>query len=463
MISRKNIILVVACTAVFFEALDIAIINLAMPIIQKQFAIPASGVHWSQTVYILLYGGFLTAGGKLSDLFGRKRIFLIGASLFLITSLGAGLSPEFYMLVAFRGLQGLAAALVMPAALSIITNTFTQEQERSRAIGIFSSFAAIGSGCGLSLGGIIATTAGWQWIFFINIPVIAITLWAGSQYINKDTDWHPKTIPDVFAGVLLTSILLLTSFLIHVMGNIQSGGVLPISLAAGIVAAAILFVQRSRKQKNPLIDKSILDSRTTRTGIGATLLMGAFFTGYLFLIPIVFQSNMNYSAATTGLFLFPFSILSALTGKFLMPVLLRKWSVMQSAVLGMSLMVLGGIILLSSIIMNYPLLLVLLSLASVTGLGIAISFTSLMVMSVQAIPVEQHGVATGLVSTAYFLGGGLGLSLLSVFLPSAQGVLGINNTSVFILTMYAVTGVLLLLGVIKAYTTAESTFDVVRN
>ena len=136
---------------------------------------------------------------------------------------------------------------------------------------------------------------------------------------------------------------------------------------------------------------------------------------------------------------------------------------MQSAVLGMSLMVLGGIILLSSIIMNYPLLLVLLSVASVTGLGIAISFTSLMVMSVQAIPVEQHGVTTGLVSTAYFLGGGLGLSLLSVFLPSAQGVLGINNTSVFILTMYAVTGVLLLLGVIRAYTTAESTFDVVRN
>lgn len=463
MISTKNIILLVASTAVFFEALDIAIINLAMPIIQKEFSIPASDVHWAQTLYILLYGGFLIAGGKLSDLFGRKRIFIIGAALFLITSLGAGLSNEFYLLVAFRGLQGFAAALLMPAALSIITTTFTDHQERSRAIGIFSSFAAIGSGCGLSLGGVIATVVGWQWIFFINVPVIAVTLWAGSVYIKRDESSNEREIPDFISGLLLTGILLMFSFLIHVIDSIQSSGMLFFSLVTGIILSLFLLVQRSRKQKIQLIDKAILVNAPTQMSVGVTLLMGAFFTGYLFLISLTFQSGMRYSPATTGLLLFPFSILSAATGKFLMPFLLGRFSVKQAALLGMTFMFLGGLLLLVSINTNYPLIVVLLSVACVTGLGIAISFTSLMVMSVQSIRPEQHGVTTGLVSTAYFLGGGLGLSLLAVFLPPAPSGLEINQVAVLILTLYAVMGVALLLGVFKIYAKAQSAIGVIRN
>jgi len=143
---RKQIILLVASTAIFFEALDIAILNLAIPLMQQQFHLDAETIQWVQTVYVLFYGGFLVIGGKLCDTIGRKTIFLTGASLFLFTSLGAGFSNTFIQLTAFRALQGLAAAMVMPSALSIITNTFTEPAERNRSISIFSSFAAIGSG-----------------------------------------------------------------------------------------------------------------------------------------------------------------------------------------------------------------------------------------------------------------------------------------------------------------------------
>jgi MFS family permease len=170
---------------------------------------------------------------------------------------------------------------------------------------------------------------------------------------------------------------------------------------------------------------------------------------------------MKYTAAVTGLLLFPFSVLSALTGKFLMPVLFGRFNVKQTALLGMAFMFMGGLLLSIGTALNYSLALVLLSVACVTGLGIAISFTSLMIMSVQSIPSEQHGVTTGLVSTAYFLGGGLGLSLLSAFMSSADN--GVNQLPLLILTMYAVVGILLLAGVIKVYVKAHSAIDVVHN
>jgi MFS family permease len=450
--TRKNVILFFACTAVFFEALDIAIINLAIPLIQKQFTIPNDSIHWAQTLYILLYGGFLIVGGKLSDLLGRKRMFMVGSSLFLITSLGAGISPDFTFLVGFRALQGLAAALVMPAALSIITNTFTEIEERSRAIGIFSSFAAIGSGSGLSLGGLLATFLGWQWIFFINVPVIALTLWMSAIYIPKDEPDQQQNRPDIFSGLLLTIVVLLLSYFVHALNEIRSNGMILGSMFILIIMIALWFIHRSRKQQYPLIDTTLFQNQSTRTGLIATIILGAYFTSYLFVISLIFQSNMKYSAATTGLLLFPFSILSAITGKFFIPFFLRKMSAIQTAVLGMVSMLTGGILLLICMNTDYPLALVLTSAACVTGLGIAILFTSLMIMSVQSVPVEHHGVATGLVSTFYFLGGGLGLTVLSIFMHSDTNV---NTSSVLVLVLYAMIGIAVLFGVIRKYAAAE--------
>jgi MFS family permease len=220
--SRKTLLLLSVSCGIFFEALDIAIVNLAIPLIQKDFSLPGDTVQWMQTVYVLFYGGFLILGGKLADTFGRKTIFLIGSAIFLATSLGAALSTSFLMLCGFRALQGLGAAFVLPSAFAIVTSTFQESSERNKALGIFGSFAAIGSGSGLSLGGLIATYFGWQWIFFINVPVIAISSVIAHFVIPRDHAHADNKRIDVLSGVALTLGILSLTYVIHDLKNIST-------------------------------------------------------------------------------------------------------------------------------------------------------------------------------------------------------------------------------------------------
>lgn len=443
--NRKKIILLVACTAVLFEALDIAIINLAMPLVRADFGLDNSTVQWLQTVYILSYGGFMIAGGKLADLTGRKKIFMIGAALFLITSLGAALSFTFEQLMVFRLVQGIGAAFVMPSALSIITHTFEDGPARSRAIGIFSAFAAIGSGTGLSLGGIIATYSGWQGVFFINVPVIAVTLFIGYLYIPADIPVQKRSGADILSAVILTLSIMLLSYLVHELMHFRDNPVMMTALLLFIFAALYIFIIRNRKREDPLIDFSIFRSTLPLQGNIASVFLGAFFTSYLFILSLVLQQNMQYDTATAGLLLLPFSILSVLVGKFLIPVLVRRMPVQQSSLLGMGTMLLGGALLIIVLMTGYPLVVLLLSVACVTGIGIGVSYTSLTVMAMHGIPNQHHGLASSVATTAYFFGGGLGLSILGPFLELSVSEGSINILPAICLTLFAAAGVVYLL------------------
>lgn len=385
--ARKNLILIIASTGVFFEALDIAIVNLAMPLIQQDFKLANNEIQWVQTVYILLYGAFLLIGGKLADTIGRRRTFVIGNALFLATSLGAALAFRFDMLVAFRAIQGIGAALMMPSALSIITNTFTEPAQRAKAVGIFGAFAAVGSGSGMSVGGMIATWFGWQSVFLINVPVIATTLALTYFYLDRE---------------------------------------------------------ESRKFSLPLVFKQFIPQSLFRIpdamlGAGMMMLLGAFFTGFLFLVSMLLQNNMQYSAAQAGLMLFPFSLLSAVASRFAPPYLLRKMLVHQAAVIGMMLMVIGAVLIIASMSWGYNIILLLLSFACVSGVGMAICFTTLMVLTVQKVPMSLHGSASGLCNTTYFFGGGLGLAVLSTVMDTSKTE--ITQLPLVVLMMFAMAGV----------------------
>lgn len=443
--SRKKIILLVACTAVLFEALDIAIINLAMPLVRADFDLDNSTVQWLQTVYILSYGGFMIAGGKLADLAGRKKIFMIGAALFLLTSLGAALSFTFQQLMIFRMVQGIGAAFVMPSALSIITHTFEEGPARSKAIGIFSAFAAIGSGTGLSLGGIIATYSGWQGVFFINVPVIAITLFIGYFYIPADVRVHTKNRADILSAVILTLSIMLLSYIVHELIHFRDYPVMMTGMLFFIVMSLYIFTLRNQKREDPLIDFSIFHAPLPLQGNIASVFLGAFFTSYLFILSLVLQQNMQYDAATAGLLLLPFSILSVLVGRFMIPVLVRKMPVQHSSLLGMSTMLLGGILLIIVLITGYPLVVLLLSVACVTGIGIGVSYTSLTVMAMHGMPQQHHGLASSVATTAYFFGGGLGLSILGPFLELSVSEGSINILPAICLTLFAAAGVVYLI------------------
>jgi EmrB/QacA subfamily drug resistance transporter len=439
LISRQTIILLVVSSSIFFEALDIAIINLAIPLIQKDFSLSSDTVQWLQTLYVLFYGGLLIVGGKLADLTGRKRIFMIGSGVFLITSLGAGLSTSFEMLALWRAFQGLGAALVMPSALSIITNTFTEPAARHKAIGIFGSFAAIGSGSGLSIGGLIATYWGWPWVFFINVPVIALALILAQIYITPDEKTHSKTKPDIISGIVLTLTIVQFTYLVHELKNIQQQPLVMIMLVVGIAIGVKVFLSRNLNRPNPLIDFSLLRNASLLTGNSTVLMMGAFFTGYLFLISLILQTQMNYTAANAGLLLFPFSILSAIVSRSLLPLLLKRISMKQASILGMTLMTMGGIFLLSSVLWQHSLFLLLLSVACVTGTGIAVCFTSLTVIAIEDIPAQHHGLASSLTNTCFFLGGGIGMAILGLAMQFTS-LSPLLFLPLIVLTMFALLG-----------------------
>ncbi|WP_343664505.1 MFS transporter [Chryseobacterium mucoviscidosis] len=433
---RKNLILILASVGTFVEALDIAIINLTIPSIQQQFVIGAETVQWLQTLYVLFFGGFLIIGGKLSDQLGRKKIFLLGLFLFMLTSLGAGLSESFRTLAIFRALQGLGAAFIMPSAMSIVTNTFKEDQERNRAIGIFSSFAAIGSGSGLSLGGIISTYLSWHWVFLINVPILFITLIFAYQYLPKDEKGVSQKT-DLLSGILLVLGLLSLTYGTHELVHIKEQTLL---VAGSLILAVILLtsvVFRLKSVAQPLIDLKLLRHSSLVVSNLAFVALGAFFIGFLFLISLMLQKDMNHSAASAGLMLVPFSIMSALVAKFILPHVAKRLNSSQMGILGWIFMLSGALALLVSIYFGHPLSMVLLGAACISGIGMTFCFTALSVLGIQDVNPSSYGVASSLSSTSYFLGAGIGLSFMTLMSQIFPSELAVGNLSLIILIGYA--------------------------
>ena len=440
---RKNLILILASVGTFVEALDIAIINLTIPSIQQQFGIGAETVQWLQTLYVLFFGGFLIIGGKLSDQLGRKNIFLLGLFLFMLTSLGAGLSESFGTLAIFRALQGLGAAFIMPSAMSIVTNTFKEDQERNRAIGIFSSFAAIGSGSGLSLGGIISTYLSWHWVFLINVPILFITLIFAYQYLPKDEKGVSQKT-DLLSGILLVLGLLSLTYGTHELVHIKEQTLL---VAGSLILAVILLtsvVFRLKSVAQPLIDLKLLRHSSLVVSNLAFVALGAFFIGFLFLISLMLQKDMNHSAASAGLMLVPFSIMSALVAKFILPHVAKRLNSSQMGILGWIFMLSGALALLVSIYFGHPLSMVLFGAACISGIGMTFCFTALSVLGIQDVNTSSYGVASSLSSTSYFLGAGIGLSFMTLMSQIFPSELAVGNLSLIILIGYAVFALIML-------------------
>lgn len=443
--ARKNLILILASAGTFVEALDIAIINLTVPSIQQQFGIGTETVQWLQTLYVLFFGGFLIIGGKLSDRVGRKKIFLLGSFIFMLTSLGAGLSTGFTPLAVFRALQGLGAAFIMPSALSIVTNTFREDHERSRAVGIFSSFAAIGSGSGLSLGGIISTYLSWHWVFLINVPILLVTLVFAFQYLPADEKNNSSRNTDILSGIWLVAGLLCLTYGTHELVHLKEQ---PFLIGGSLILSILLLgmvYYRLKSVAEPLIDLRLLKHRSLMVSNMAFIALGAFFIGFLFLISLMLQEDMGHSAASAGLLLVPFSIMSALVAKFVLPHVSRRLNSAQMGIFGWGFMLTGALVLLLSVYTGHPLAVVLLGAACISGIGMTFCFTGLSVLGIQDVEPSDYGVASSLGSTSYFLGAGIGLSFMTLMGQIFPSGYAVGTLSMIILTGYALFAIALLM------------------
>src|SRR3954463_8358980 len=212
-IENKWVTLVLVCMAQFMVILDATIVNVALPTIQRDLHFSQADLQWVINSYTLMFGGFLLLGGRAADILGRKRIFIAGVLVFSFASLLNGLATTPGMLVAFRGLQGLGGALVSPAALSIVTTTFAEGPERTKALGVWSAIAAGGGAVGLLLGGILTETLSWEWIFFVNVPIGAAAAVLSARLITESKAEHAGAF-DVLGAVLVTSGLMVLVYAI---------------------------------------------------------------------------------------------------------------------------------------------------------------------------------------------------------------------------------------------------------
>ena len=454
--SRKNLILILASVATFVEALDIAIINLTIPSIQSQFAVSEDVVQWLQTLYVLFFGGFLIIGGKLSDKVGRKKIFLWGGLLFMLTSLGAGLATNFQMLAFFRAMQGLGAALIMPSAFSIVTNTFRESQERSRALGIFSSFAAIGSGGGLAIGGLLNTYLSWHWVFLINVPILFVTIVLAYLYLPADEKVEQKEKTDTLSAWLMVVGLLALIYGTHELLHIQEQ---PVVVIGTLVVAFVLLTMLYRRLKTvaePLIDLRLFKHKSLVVSSLGFFSLGAFFIGFLFLISLMLQKDMSYEAAEAGLMLVPFSIMSALVAKFVLPLIAKRLAPVQMGIFGWSFMLAGALALFMAVMFDHALPFVLLGAACISGIGMTFCFTSMSGLGVRDMKPSDYGVASSITSVTYFMGAGICLSFMTFFSQLVPSAFAVGGLSLILLMLYAVAGIVIVSSLLSSDKVAKT-------
>ncbi len=420
--TSKGIVLALSCAAQFMVVLDIAIVNVALPSIQQDLGIEQSTLQWIIIAYGLMLGGFLLLGGRMADLLGRRRMLLTGLTLFSSASLLAGLAGSTELLIGARALQGFGAALIPPAALSILAVTFPEGAERNRALGIFGATGGISASVGVIASGLLTDGAGWRWVFFINVPIGVLLIAMAANFLAVDPrNRHRSERFDAAGAVTVTAGLLLLVYALSRGADLGWGSGSTLGLFAASVVMLSAFVRIEARSRSPLIPGSAVRNRTlVAANLSAFFTFGAFFS-FIFLGSLLMQQVLGYSPTQTGVAWLATSatsfIAAAITGAKLVAVVgVRRLLVVGQSLLAISVLLLtqvpaGG---------HYATdLLPALLLAGVAG-GLAAPAAQIGALS--GVTHSMTGLASGLVETMREIGGAVGVAAVSTVLVSQAGV-----------------------------------------
>jgi EmrB/QacA subfamily drug resistance transporter len=416
------LVLVLICVAQFMVILDATIVNVALPSIQKDLGLSEANLQWIINSYTLLFGGFLLLGGRAGDLLGRKRVFLVGLVIFTVASLLNGLSSSSGMLIGFRALQGLGAALISPAALSIISTTFAEGRERARALGVWAAIAIGGSAVGLVLGGFLTQTFSWPWIFFVNVPVGIAGFILSLRYVPESKDEHAHKGYDVAGAVTVTGGLMALVYAIvhaasHGWGSTQT-------IVFFVVAAVLLtaFVLIELRAEEPLVRLSIFRVRSLLTANVVMFLVASGLFAMFFFNTLYIQRVLGYGPLEAGVAFLPFTagimISAGLASNFA-----TRVGVRPIAAAGMSLTIVG-MLLLTRLPVNGSYAKDVLPSLLLTSLGMGAVFMPLTLIATTGLENDDQGLASGLFNTSQQIGGALGLAILSTVAASRTVHLG---------------------------------------
>ena len=410
------LVLVLICMAQFMVVLDATIVNVALPSIQKDLGLSEANLQWIINAYTLLFGGFLLLGGRAGDLLGRKRVFLVGLVIFTTASLLNGLATSSGMLIGFRSLQGLGAALISPAALSIISTTFAEGKERARALGVWAAIAIGGSAFGLVLGGWLTQSFSWPWIFFVNVPVGVATFLLALRFVPESREEGAHRSYDIAGAVTITGGLM--SLVYAIVKAETEGWTASTTLIFFAVAIVLIvaFVFRELRAVQPLVRLSIFRVRSLLT---ANLTMFLVFSGMFamfFFNTLYIQRVLGYHPLKAGVAFLPFTagiMVSAGIASGFAP----RIGVRPVAAAGMILTAIGMLFFARMPVHGSYAVDVLPGMI-LASLGMGAVFMPLTLIATTGLEDEDQGLASGLFNTSQQIGGALGLAILSTIAAS---------------------------------------------
>jgi len=409
--------LVAVSLATFMTYLDNNIVNVAIPAIQRDLHLSTAGLEWVVSGYILVFASLLLAGGRLGDIFGRRRLFLLGLGIFTGASLVAGLAGSVDVLVASRAVQGLGAALVTPTTLAIISSSYPDPRERTAAVGIWSGVGALALAVGPLLGGLISQHVAWGWIFFINVPVGVATMALGLWAIPAEklaTTRERIDLPGL--GTSALTLFALTYALIEGHDKGWTSPAIVTSFAVSAVAA-IAFALVEARTAQPMVDVRLFAERVFSGGITAIVMWGFGLFGIYFFTSLYLQNVLGFSPTVAGAAFVPMALLMAV-GAVVSERVATRVGPHRAVGVAMLLMAIG-IATISLLGRNAPYLELMPSFAIIgIGGGLSVPLTA---MVLGAMPVEQAGVASGIFNAAREVAGLLGITVIGAVLTSRQG------------------------------------------
>jgi EmrB/QacA subfamily drug resistance transporter len=411
-ISKEKVpILLLLAAAQFLVVLDASITNVALPSIGKALDVVQSDLAWVVNAYVLTFGGFLLLGGRMADLLGRRRIFMAGLALFAVASLTAGLAQDETMLIVSRAVQGLGAALLSPAALSIVTATFSEGRERNTALGVWGAVAGGGGAVGVLMGGVLTEYLSWRWVFLVNVPIVVLLLFLVPRTVPESRSEKEIKTYDVPGAVTITAGLSMFVYALVNANDAGWGSTETIALIAGSIVLIVAFLFIESRVSDPLVPFDIFGSRTRNGSYIVGLLLAASLFSMFFFVSLYMQQVLGWDALKAGLAYLPLAI-TIMVGAGIGAQLANKIGFKPVLVAGM-LFTAVGLLWWTQIDVHGSFLSDVLGPELLAAVGLGLSFPGATVGGTSGVRQDEAGLASGLINSAQQVGGALGLAILS--------------------------------------------------
>ena len=403
--------LVVVCLGQFMVVLDATVVNVALPSIQTDLGISDANLQWIVNAYTLLFGGFLLLGGRAADLIGRRTLFIAGVVVFSVASLLNGLASSEEMLIAARGLQGLGGALLSPAALAVITTTFAEGADRTKALSIWAAIASGGGAVGLLLGGVLTEALSWEWIFFVNVPIGVAIIFAALRLVPNSRVEGGRRHFDLAGAISVTAGLIILVYAIVKAQDWGWGSASTLGLAAVAVAVLASFIWIERRSPSPLVRLGLFRMRSLAVGNGVFLIVVGGLFAMFFFATLYMQDILGYSPITTGVGFLPVTA-GIMIGATVAQQLIQRVGVRRVLLTGLVVAAAGLAVLALTTSVDGTYLGVLAGLFPMS-IGMGATFVSLTLVATTNVAADDAGLASGIFNTSQQVGGALGLAILS--------------------------------------------------